>query len=256
MMLDLYDTESVVGWIDGTSIGFRGFGNEIEAMHAAWVAYRTMARRVARQGGRRPIPIDTEPMALARSGDVERILAGGRPIATLVRPGAESRSGPESFGFALQLPDDADELAARSTAYLVYRTLRRSGIRWAMWAAAPSASRAPAEDASAVERGPAPAASTPTPSRRRAAVAAALGRRDDAPGVLGALAIILVMLAAVALPAITASTVVHLLGGAAALVAVVALASLVRLVVTDVRDAIRERGRRPLAPANVVRGTS
>ncbi|HEU4631842.1 MAG TPA: hypothetical protein VFS08_18980, partial [Gemmatimonadaceae bacterium] len=172
--LDLHDADTVVGWIDGPAIGFRGFGHETEAVHAAWIAYRTMARRVARESGGRPLPIDTEPLALARDGDVERILASGRPIATLVRPEAGSRSGPASFGFELQVPAPADELTVRATAHLVYRTLRRSGIRWALWAPPPRASRVAAPAAARAEdRGPTPARAPRWPRRRAAAAAAA-----------------------------------------------------------------------------------
>jgi len=227
-MLDLLVDDTVVGWIDGMSIGLRGFGDESEAVHAAWVAHRTLSRRFARESGRRPLPIDAESMSLGRSGDVELILAGGRPIATLVRPGADSRSGPESFGFELQVPVPANELTMRSAAYLVYRTLRRSGMRWAMWAPAPAAS--------------------PAPPRRDSAEPAAPRQPDAAVGMLGTALVILVMLVVVTLPAITAATVVQLLGGVAALVALAALAGLVRLVVTDVRDSFRQRAR-PARPA-------
>jgi hypothetical protein len=131
--LDLLDGDRAVGWISGSAVGFRGFANETEAAHAAWVAHRTLARRLARRHGGRPAPIDVEPLAIARDADRETILASGRPVATLVRPSANSRSGPETFGFEIQVPVAADELAMRSKGYLMYRTLRKSGLRWAMW---------------------------------------------------------------------------------------------------------------------------
>ena len=132
---DLVDGDTRIGWIDGLSLGFRGFGDEGEAAGAASVAYRTMARRFARKLGRRPPPIASGVMlSIGRNGEVEHILADGRPIATLLRPGIDSRSGPEHFGFAMQVPVPASELTMRSTAHVVYRALRRSGIRWAMWA--------------------------------------------------------------------------------------------------------------------------
>src|SRR3954467_1061033 len=88
--LALLDGERRVGWIIRDAIGFRGFADETEAAHAAWVSYRALSRRLGRPHGPRPTPIDTEPLALRRHGDAELILASGRPIATLVRPGAES----------------------------------------------------------------------------------------------------------------------------------------------------------------------
>jgi hypothetical protein len=131
--LDLLDGDRAVGWITGSAVGFRGFANETEAAHAAWVAYRALTRRLARRHGGRPAPIDVEPLAIARDADRETILASDRPIATLVRPSTHSRSGPETFGFEIPVPVAADELAMRSKAYLMYRTLRKSGLRWAMW---------------------------------------------------------------------------------------------------------------------------
>jgi hypothetical protein len=132
--LDLLDMERVVGWIDGSRVGFLGFADEREVASAAWLAYRTISRRLARRLRIRPIPIDTEPLALAKHGNREVILASGRPIATLLRPGSDSRSGPHAFGFTVNLPPPADELTARSMAYSIYRTLRKSGLPWALWA--------------------------------------------------------------------------------------------------------------------------
>jgi hypothetical protein len=130
---DLMDGDRVVGWASGRTVGFRGFADEHEAVHAAWVAYRTLARRVARREGTRPIPVDTVPLRLVWRDGREVILASGRMIGTLVRPGAKSRSGAHSFGFEVEVPAPADELMVRAKAHLMYRTLRRSGIRWGMW---------------------------------------------------------------------------------------------------------------------------
>jgi hypothetical protein len=131
--LDLLDRNRLVGWVRGWALGFRGFASESEAAGAAWVAYRTLARRLARRHGGRPAPIDAEPLSLGQDGDGMVILASGRPIATLVLPGVDSLSAPDSFGFEIQGPLPADELSMRSLAYRIYRTLRKSGARWAMW---------------------------------------------------------------------------------------------------------------------------
>ena len=135
--LDLVDAGRAAGWIAGNTVGFRGFDDETEAAHAAWVAHRTIARRLARTHGMRPVPVDIEPLAIQRVEAKEMILASGRPIAALVRPGPDSRSGVDSFGFELLIPTPISELEVRAMAYLVYRTLRKSGIRWAMWRPAP-----------------------------------------------------------------------------------------------------------------------
>ena len=132
--MDLVDADRVVGWIRANVIGFRGFGDETEATHAAWIAYRTLARRVARTHGMRLVPIDIEPLALKRSADgtTDVILASNRPVATLVRPGSYGLSS-DSFGFELAVPSPMSEFELRGVAYLIYRTLRKSGVRWALW---------------------------------------------------------------------------------------------------------------------------
>jgi len=134
--LELVDADRTTGWIADNAVGFRGFGDETEAVHAAWVAHRTMARRLARTHGGRPVPVDIEPLAIQRIDAKEMILASGRPIAALVRPDPDGRSGVDSFGFELLIPTPVTELEARAMAYLIYRTLRKSGIRWAMWRSA------------------------------------------------------------------------------------------------------------------------
>jgi len=137
--MDLVDAGDVVGWITGDKIGFRGFADETEATHAAWVAHRTLARRLARTHGTRLVPVDIEPLALKRSdvGDTDVILASNRPIADLIRPGSQSRGG-DSYGFELVVPPPTTELQLRGVAYLIYRTLRKSGVRWAIWRPDPS----------------------------------------------------------------------------------------------------------------------
>ena len=126
--LDLFDGDRLVGWLSHDVVGFRGYADEREAMHSSWVAFRTLQRRLAQSTGTRPPPIDHEQLSL-KSDDT--IHASGRPIATLVRSGDE-RSG-ESFGFELRFPHSLDEVAARAKALLIYRTLRRAGVRWSMW---------------------------------------------------------------------------------------------------------------------------
>ena len=130
---DLVDGSRVVGWLSEQTVGFRGFADEAEAAHAAWMAYRTLTRRLARRYGTRPIPIEREPIPLRVRDDDDAILAGAMPIGTLVRPGPGSRSGPDSFGFAIRIPEATNELALRAKAYFMYLTLRKSGARWSLW---------------------------------------------------------------------------------------------------------------------------
>lgn len=245
-MLDLRDGDTDVGWIEGNAIGFRGFGTEADAAHAAWVAHRTVARRFARESGRRPPPIDTEPLSIGRSGDLELILASGRPIATLLRPGVGSRRGPESFGFELVVPVRAEELKMRAIAYLVNRALRRSGIRWDVWAPLPSAAVAP--DGARTDTRES-STSPKTPPRPGAGSRRAAGPGGGMSGAAATAVFLLAMLAVIVSAAITTSSLIYVLGGAAALIALGALASLVRLVAMDVRDALQARRGTP--PGNV-----
>ena len=162
--LDLTDMDRRVGWVRGDVIGFRGFGSHLEAAHAAWAAHRAIVRRLDRRTtSGATASIDPEPLTLARSGGREVVLAGGRPIATLLRPGPESASGPDSFGFELRLGAPTSELTMRTAAHLAYRTLRRSGLPWAMWAPADRPEPSPAaEPASRRESRASVAPSSPT----------------------------------------------------------------------------------------------
>lgn len=247
----LSDAGRVVGWVGDETIGFGGFANEDEAMSAAWMAHRILSRLGARPGGPRPVPIDVEPLSLVRDGGREAIRASGRTIATLIRPG-DSRSGPGAFGFELRVPAWRDPARTRALAFLIYRTLRRSGIRWALWRADARADARPvrrdAQDGRAIA-----ATAASGPSVRDDAT-----RDDDGwRRIAGALVLPAIVAVAVLLPMITTSVLVSVLGVVAALVAVVALGALVRLVATDVRGDVRSamerrRGgasRRPLQPA-------
>jgi hypothetical protein len=132
-MLDLMDDDVRVGWRTPTAIGFTGFANEVEAAGAAWVAHRTLQRRLARFSGARPIPIDTERLAIADREGARVVIAAGREVARIVAPFDDERQTESWTGFELHLDSPLDELTMRAATLLVYRTLRRSGIRWSMW---------------------------------------------------------------------------------------------------------------------------
>jgi hypothetical protein len=131
--IELTDGDRVVGWIVENRVGFGGFATEQEAAHAAWVAYRTMARRRAWENGSRPLPLDIEPVSIHRRLDSDVIAASGRDVARLVRPDESGADRPAAFGFEIALPHAGDELMLRASGYAMYRALRRSGIRWALW---------------------------------------------------------------------------------------------------------------------------
>jgi hypothetical protein len=129
--LDLMDGNRHVGWISGNGVGFRGFENLTQAVHAAWVAHRALARRL----GTSPAWSEAETFAIARHDDGEMILVDGGPIAALVRPDSDRQSGSDSFGFEIRIPERADEIFPRAMAYRMYLALRKSGVAWALWEA-------------------------------------------------------------------------------------------------------------------------
>jgi hypothetical protein len=131
--LDLMDGERVIGWIAPDAIGFRGFANDVEAAHAAWVAYRALSRHIAQRDGGAMLPIDAPPLAILDRSNERLVIANNRSIARLVDPSRDVESGAPSHAFELQLDGPRDELTVRSKAHLVYRALRRAGVRWAMW---------------------------------------------------------------------------------------------------------------------------
>ena len=130
--LDLFDGDRLVGWIGPDRIGFVGFGNEIEAAHAAHVAYREVARRIAQREGSRPVPVELEPLAIRREGAESVVLASGQRIARIVPPASDRRAG-DAFGFELIVAAPLDELSIRANAHAAYRVLRKSGVRWSMF---------------------------------------------------------------------------------------------------------------------------
>ena len=126
--LDLMLGERKVGWISGDRIGFVGFGDHVQAVQGAWIAHRTLMRRIAGGSGAALVPASPAVFALARRGAKEVILASDEPIAVLVRPGA-SRAA-KSYGFEIRAPGEPDELSLRASAYRISLALRSSGIVW------------------------------------------------------------------------------------------------------------------------------
>ena len=133
-MLDLIDDDVRIGWRTPTAIGFTGFANEVEAAGAAWVARRTLQRELARRTGARPLPIDTERLAIIDHDGDRVVTAAAREVARIVAPFDDERQTQSWTGFELRLDSPLDELTAGAVTLLTYRTLRRSGIRWSMWA--------------------------------------------------------------------------------------------------------------------------
>lgn len=124
--------ERPVGWLRGNTIGFFGFADTREAANAAWVAYRTVSRKVAPLLGIRPAPIDIEPLGIEWRNGREVIVASGRPVAILVRPAPESASGANWFGFSIELSPIVSERVIPDVMRAAGHALLKSGIDWSM----------------------------------------------------------------------------------------------------------------------------
>jgi hypothetical protein len=124
--------ERPVAWLAGDRVGFFGFAHANEAANAAWVAYRTISRKLARVLGVRPTPIDTEPLAIEWRGGHELIVASGRPIAELVRPHSDAWHATRWFGFTIDLPPGLADSRKRDVVLGANHALFKSGIAWAM----------------------------------------------------------------------------------------------------------------------------
>jgi hypothetical protein len=131
-MRHLLHDERPVGWLSENTLGFSGFADPREAANAAWVAYRTVSRKVAPLLGVRPTPVDTEPLAIEWRGGREMIVASGRPFAELVRPDQASLSAPRWFGFAIEVSPAVPERAMPEIMRTASRALLKSGIPWSM----------------------------------------------------------------------------------------------------------------------------
>lgn len=130
--LYLIDRGHLVGWIRGDTLGFRGFRDEREVMNAAWIVHRTVSRKLARLHASRPTPIDLEPLSIVRVGQRELIAASNGIVAELLRPGKDSPSGAEWFGFQMVVVPPVSEAMMRDVARVANHALWKSGTQWAL----------------------------------------------------------------------------------------------------------------------------
>ena len=131
-MRHLLHRERPIGWLEGHTFGFFGFADAQDAANAAWVAYRTLSRKVAPSSGIRPAPIDLEALRIERRNGRDVITASGRPVALLVRPGDQSPSGLDWFGFSIDVPPVVHERAMPGIVRAASRALLKSGVSWSM----------------------------------------------------------------------------------------------------------------------------
>jgi len=72
-------------------------------------------------------------LLIARQRGEEAVFADGRYIATLHVPGASQWVGEEHYAIEMRVPSPNDEVTMRATADALYRALRESGARWALF---------------------------------------------------------------------------------------------------------------------------
>jgi hypothetical protein len=105
-----------IGWINGRTIGFRGFATEDDARDATRAAWRALDKALRRQyaGWPRYEP-KLDQLTLVRDGAYEWFYDGTAPIARLLRP--QRRAYDRSFGIELVLPSYASEGVAIVSAH-------------------------------------------------------------------------------------------------------------------------------------------
>ena len=115
-------TGTQIGWINGRTIGFRGFDTEDDAREAAVAAWRTLDSALRRQyaGWPRYEP-KLDQLRRIHDGAYEWFYDGTAPIARLLRP--QRRAYDRSFGIELVLPSYASEGVAIAAAHSVAKAI-------------------------------------------------------------------------------------------------------------------------------------
>ena len=119
-----------ISWVRGHTIGVVGFDHALDAANAAWIANRTLSRKLAPLTGTRPIPVGTEPLALVSIDVREMIVTPAGPFAELLRPEPGVAGGRETFGFEVAVPKWVSAADVHILADFAYRTIRKSGVPW------------------------------------------------------------------------------------------------------------------------------
>ncbi len=135
----LWNGDERIGWTRGHHIGFTGFADGNLACAAAWIANVALARRRNRNSGLHPSLSDIPSMSLRTHNRGEWIWADDRALARTFRPGTptlategvDTSASRDWWSIEIELPVFATELAVASSAHVIHRGLRRSGLPWA-----------------------------------------------------------------------------------------------------------------------------
>ena len=112
---------TVVGWIRGRTVAFRGFADVDATLDAASPASVALEKVLRRQYPGWPhYEVAREKLRLVHDGAYEWVSDGSAPIARLIRPADGAR---EDFGLEFALPSYASEGVAIAAAHGLYIAL-------------------------------------------------------------------------------------------------------------------------------------
>lgn len=112
---------TVVGWIRGRTVAFRGFSDVDAALDAASPASAALEKVLRRQYPGWPhYEVAREKLRLVHDGAYEWVSDGSAPIARLIRPVDGKR---DDYGLEFALPSYASEGVAIAAAHGLYNAL-------------------------------------------------------------------------------------------------------------------------------------
>lgn len=114
-----------IGWVEGRTIGFRGFADADEARAAATTAYNALTGWAARQRRAAPAPRRVDRLSVRHEGAVEWLTLGGVRIGRLRQFGwDDAPDAAPDVGFEIRLPERVDGELALGAAQVVDRALQ------------------------------------------------------------------------------------------------------------------------------------
>ena len=120
----LHRQDRQVGWVEGKSVGFRGFASSEAALSAANAAHDALRAWLARERRITLTPGRRRALRLRSDGATMSITLGGVPIGRIINFGTAAGSEVPDFGFELQLPPQVGAVAGLSAAQVIHNAIR------------------------------------------------------------------------------------------------------------------------------------
>lgn len=117
----------VVGWLREGVLGFRGYHSALDAIQGAMAAHAAAHAHLKLHGVAARQCDPGRSLTTTCEGGRTWIRVGGAPVALLLPPHAELRSGPNSYAFELLVPTYLGDAAAVRLARDVHSALVRCG---------------------------------------------------------------------------------------------------------------------------------